>query len=172
MSEADTPWARLASRATRVALTRKDVTYGSLVEALADDGVSGGERAIVSKISRGTLKLSLFLHILSVTKVQPPERWADAMREPGSWDVRASAVLNAELLRQPSVLIDDLAARLTRLGTTTSRSLLEAQTRAGSVQLSLFIQMLHILNSDSMERFIDLNDMVEAARHYAEVDNT
>lgn len=171
MSEADTPWARLASRATRVALTRKDVTYGVLVDALVNDGVSGGERAIVSKISRGTLRFSLFLHILSVAKVQLPERWTDAMRQPGTWEDRAQAVLRVELSRQPTLLTDDLVSRLSRLGTSMSPASLDAQTQAGSMQLSLFIQLIHVLNSDCLERFIDNGDLVDAAKNYVQSDN-
>lgn len=171
MSEADTPWSRLASRATRVALTRKDMTYSALVDALTRDGVSGGERAIVSKISRGTLRASLFLHILAATNAQLPERWMPAMRGDGTWEERARGVFEAELARQPTIDVNDIAGRLTRLGAAVSASSLEAQLRAGLLQLSVFIQLLHLLNSDSLDRFIDQSDMVHAARSAVEVDN-
>ncbi|MFM0048306.1 DUF6471 domain-containing protein [Caballeronia grimmiae] len=171
MSEADTPWSRLASRATRVALTRKDMTYSSLVDALARDGVSVGERAIVSKISRGTLRVSLFLQILAVTRVQFPERWTEALRQTGTWEERASGVFRAELDRQPSIRLDDIAGRLSRLGPALSAASLDAQLRAGSLQLSVFIQLIHILNSDSLDRFIDQADIVDAARSVLEIDN-
>jgi hypothetical protein len=167
MSEADTPWARLASRVTRVALTRKDVTYSSLVQALATDGTTDGERSIVSRISRGTLKLSLFLHIVSITGVRPPDRWTDSLRVRGDWDAKAGAVVLAELSRQPSVVMDDLVARLSKLGTTISVKTLDTQIRSGSLQLSLFVQLLYVLNSDSLERFVDQEDLAEAARSAA-----
>lgn len=164
MSEADTPWARLASRVTRVVLTRKDLTYAALVQALAADGVRDGERAIVSRISRGTLRLSLFLHILSITGVRPPERWSDALAADGDWEAKACAVSKIELSRQPSELMDDLVARLSRLGTTISPKTLDAQVRAGTLQLSLFLQLLYVLNSDAFERYIDHEDLVDAAK--------
>lgn len=164
MSEADTPWARLASRVTRVALTRKDMTYGSLVEALTTDGEPGGDRAIVSRISRGTLKLSLFLHILSVTGIRPPERWADALRRKDDWDIKASAVASAEMSRQPSELANDFITGLSRLGTIMSAKTLDAQIQTGTLQLSLFLQLLYLLNSNSLDRFIDQDDLVEAAK--------
>lgn len=164
MSEADTPWARLASRVTRVALARKDVTYGALVEALANDGEAGGDRAIVSRISRGTLKLSLFLHILSVTTVRPPERWADALVSCRDWDKCASQVVLAEMSRLPPELAKDLVASLARLGTVMARKTLYAQIQNGSVALSLFLQLLYLLNSNSLDRFIDQEDLAEAAK--------
>lgn len=164
MSEADTPWARLASRVTRVVLTRKDVTYASLVQALAADGVRDGERAIVSRISRGTLRLSLFLHILSITRVRPPERWADTLVANDDWEAKAQAVSLLELSRQPSELLDDVVARLARLGTTISSKTLDTQLRTGTLQLSLFLQLLYALNSDALERYIDHEDLVDAAK--------
>ncbi|WP_322005164.1 DUF6471 domain-containing protein [Paraburkholderia tropica] len=164
MSEADTPWARLASRATRVVLTRKDVTYSSLAQALADDGVHDGERAIVSRISRGTLRLSFFLHVIALTKVRPPALWTDAMRGTGDWQMRAAGVIRAELSRQPSEFADDLAARLGKLGTTISPKTLSTQISTGAIQFSLFLQLLYVLNSDSLDRYIDQDDLAEAAR--------
>jgi hypothetical protein len=164
MSEADTPWARLASRVTRVALTRKDFTYGSLVEALTNDGETGGDRAIVSRISRGTLKLSLFLHILSVTGVRPPERWTEALRGRNDWDTRASAVARVEMSRQPPELARDFVTSLSRLGTVMPAKTLDAQIQHGSLPLSLFLQLLYLLNSNSLERFIDQDDLAEAAK--------
>ncbi|MFM0137853.1 DUF6471 domain-containing protein [Caballeronia grimmiae] len=165
MSEADTPWARLASRVTRVALARKDVTYGALVEALVSDGEPGGDRAIVSRISRGTLKLSLFLHILSVTRVRPPERWSDALANSDDWDRCASYVIAAEMSRQPPELSKDLVASLARLGTVVAKRTLDAQIENGSLALSLFLQLLYLLNSNSLDRFIDQDDLAEAAKN-------
>ncbi|MGF6635526.1 hypothetical protein OKW39_002677 [Paraburkholderia sp. MM6662-R1] len=164
MSEADTPWARLASRVTRVALARKDYTYGSLVEALTNDGETGGDRAIVSRISRGTLRLSLFLHILSVTGARVPERWVDALRSRKDWDARASAVTRAEMSSQPPELARDLTTSLSRLGTVMAAKTLDTQIQNGSLPLSLFLQLLYLLNSNSLERFIDQDDLAEAAR--------
>jgi hypothetical protein len=135
-----------------------------LVEALTNDGEPGGDRAIVSRISRGTLKLSLFLHILSVTGIRPPERWADALHSRADWDTKASAVALAEMSRQPSELAKDFVASLSRLGTALSAKSLDAQIQNGSLPLSLFLQLLYLLNSNSLDRFIDQDDLAEAAK--------
>ncbi|MGF6442609.1 DUF6471 domain-containing protein [Paraburkholderia youngii] len=165
MSEADTAWSRLASRVTRVVLTRKDFTYASLVQALSAHGVHDHERAIVARISRGTLKLSFFLQIVAITGVRPPERWIEALGAAGdSWEARARAVCKTELARQPSELSNDLAARLARIGTAISAKSLDMQLESGSISLSLFLQLLYLLNADSLERYIDHDDLVEAAR--------
>jgi hypothetical protein len=169
MSEADTPWARLASRVTRVALTRKDATYASLVEALTTDGEAGGDRAIVSRISRGTLKLSLFLHILSVIEIRPPERWVDALRRERDWDRKASAVAATEMSHQPSELANDFISGLSRMGTIMSAKTLDSQIQNGTLQLSLFLQLLYLLNSNSLDRFIDRDDLAEAAKSFLRV---
>ncbi|MEX3981866.1 DUF6471 domain-containing protein [Paraburkholderia sp. EG287A] len=164
MSEADSAWAKLASRVTRVVLTRKDVTYAALVQALSSHGMQDHERAIVARISRGTLKLSLFLQILAITGVRPPERWTEGLSASSTWEGRARAVCEAEFSRQPSEQTGDLVARLSKIGTTISERSLDAQVASGSIPLSLFLQLLYLLNADSLERFIDHDDLVEAAR--------
>ncbi|MGF6654933.1 hypothetical protein OKW34_005523 [Paraburkholderia youngii] len=113
--------------------------------------------------------MSLFLHILSVTGIRPPERWADALRSTGDWDTKASAVAFAEMSRQPSELANDFIPRLSRLGTMMSAKTLEGQIRTGSLQLSLFLQLLYLLNSNSLDRFIDQDDLAEAAKSIVRV---
>ncbi|MGF6924371.1 DUF6471 domain-containing protein [Paraburkholderia sp. 40] len=164
MSEADTPWSRLASRVTRVVLARKDVTYAALAEALAAEGSTDGERALVSRISRGTLKLSLLLQIISITAATPPQRWAQALRGEGSWEQKARDVIASELARQPTSDTSELSRRLARLGASVPEKTLEANIATGSMPLSLFLQLLLALGSDSLERYVDYDDLLDAAK--------
>ncbi|MFM0292133.1 DUF6471 domain-containing protein [Paraburkholderia sp. RL17-380-BIE-A] len=164
MSEADTPWSRLASRVARVVLARKDVTYAALADALAADGSADGERALVSRISRGTLKLSLLLQIISITAATPPERWTQALCREGNWEQKARDVIASELARQPANDVSELSRRLGRLGATLPAKTLEASIASGGMPLSVFLQLLLVLGSDSLERYVDYEDLLEAAK--------
>ncbi|WP_227243078.1 DUF6471 domain-containing protein [Paraburkholderia caribensis] len=160
----DTPWTRLASRVIRVALARKDVSYQQLVSAMAASGSSQTERALVSKIFRGTPKLSLLLQIIDVSGAQPPALWTQAIRVNGTWEDRAAAVLASELARQPWVTPKELVRRIRMLGTEISESVLTTHLTEGTASLALALQCLTVLGSTSLERYIDNEDLIEAAR--------
>ncbi|SAL43340.1 hypothetical protein AWB64_04598 [Caballeronia sordidicola] len=164
MSEAETQWSRLASRVARVVLARKDITYASLAVALAAHGNTDGERALVSRISRGTLKVSFLLQIIAVTAATPPERWAQVLSREGSWDAKARDIIASELARQPLVNRTELCRRLASLGTPLPERLLENQIATGNMSLALFLQLLIALSSNSLDRFVDYDDLIEAAK--------
>jgi hypothetical protein len=140
------------------------MTYASLVDELGKDGVTEGHRAIVSRISRGTLKFSLFLHILSIANGRPPARWTQALSLPGLWEARASAVTRVELIRQPTESSRDIVARLEKLGTSISHKTFHTHVHEGTLTLAVFLQLLYVLNSDSAERYIDFEDLASAAK--------
>ncbi|WP_353554934.1 DUF6471 domain-containing protein [Paraburkholderia terrae] len=145
-------------------MARKDVTYAALADALAADGSTDGERALVSRISRGTLKLSLLLQIISITCATPPQRWTQALSRKGSWEQKAHDVIASELARQPTNDISELSRRLARVGASLPVKTLEANIATGSMPLALFLQLLLVLNSDSLERYVDYDDLLDAAK--------
>lgn len=163
MSEADTAWSRLAARVVRVALTRKDISYAQLAAALAADGVIESERALISRISRGTVKLSFFLQVLDLSGASLPPIWHEALAERVSSEQRAQAVTRAELDRQPWVTIEELARRLAQFGTNVSVRTLASHIEAGSLSLSMFMQCITALGSTSLERYVDCEDLRSAA---------
>ncbi|MDQ0621004.1 DUF6471 domain-containing protein [Paraburkholderia graminis] len=163
MSEAETAWSRLASRVVRVALARKDIGYAQLAAALAADGVMESERALISRISRGTVKLSFFLQVLDLSGASPPPVWYEALAEGIGAEQRAQAVTRAELDRQPWVTIEELARRLSQFGTNVSVRTLASHIEAGTLSLSMFMQCITALGSTSLERYVDLEDLLSAA---------
>lgn len=160
----ETPWSQLASRVIRVALARKDISYSQLASALAASGSSETERSLVSKLFRGTPKLSLLLQIIDISAAQPPARWSQAMRIDGSWQDRAAAVLANELSYQPWVSPSELARRLRLIGVDISEHSLTTHLTEGTASLALALQCLAVLGSDSLDRYIDSADLAEAAR--------
>jgi hypothetical protein len=164
VSEADTPWAALASRAIRVALARGDVSYAALAERLASIGVVESERALIARVSRGTVKLTLLLQIIQVTDATPPIFWRDALELAGTWEARAKEVLASELLRQPWVTPSRLLERLADIGVKTSDPALLTQLSAGTLPLSLFLQCVTVLGSSSVENYLEWKELVAAAR--------
>lgn len=164
MSEAETPWSRLASRVVRVVLARKDVGYAQLSEALASVGVKESDRALASRVSRGRIKLSLLLQIFVVTGAKVPTLWGGALSMPGTWEQRARVVVIAELSRQPMVTFDELAQRMVRLGADLTEKTLMSHLDEGIISLPEFLQCLVALGSSSLERYVDYEDLVAAVQ--------
>lgn len=163
MSDAETPWSRLASRVVRVVLARKDFSYAQLSDALVAVGVNESERSLASRVSRGRIKLSLLLQILAVTGAKVPPLWGDVLSMPRGWEGRARAVVIAELSRHPTVSFDDLAERMVRLGADLTAKTLASHLEQGTISLPEFLQCLVALGSSSLERYIDYEDLVAAA---------
>ncbi|WP_421376320.1 DUF6471 domain-containing protein [Paraburkholderia sp. DD10] len=164
MSETDTLWADLASRIIRVALERKGVSYAELADTLTSIGVKETERSLISRVSRGTVKLTLLLQIIDVTRALPPHLWIDAVRNRGSWEERAQLVLAAELGRKPWVTPNKLLALLADIGVDVNAKTLLSQLSSGAIPLSLFLQCVVVLGSSSLDRYIDFPDLASAVR--------
>jgi hypothetical protein len=168
--DADAAWAGLASRVARVALTRKDLSYASMVDRLAAIGIAASERAIVSKVSRGTLRLSIFLQLLSVAGNRVPRLWLQAMAQSGDWSVVTQRVIQAELaqttdsISPPLLTIKELAQRLSTFGVSVSLPTLGSHIKLGTMPLSLFLACVTALNSRSLDDFIDFEDLLAVAR--------
>jgi Domain of unknown function (DUF6471) len=164
VGEADTLWADLASRVIRVALERKGVSYAELADRLTSMGVKETERSLISRVSRGTVKLTLLLQVIDVTRALPPQLWMDAIRIRGSWEERAQSVMAAELARKPWVTPKKLLALLTDVGADISAKTLLSQLSTGGLPLSLFLQCVVVLGSSSLDHYIDFADLAAAVR--------
>ncbi|MCZ2900945.1 DUF6471 domain-containing protein [Burkholderia thailandensis] len=160
----DTQWTRLASRVIKVALARKDLSYAELASALSASGVSETEGSLLSKLFRGSPKLSLLLQIIEISGAQPPTQWSSAMELEGSWQSRAAAVLATEFATQPWVTPAELVRRLQSIGVSVSERTLVAHLTEGTASLALTLQCLATLGSRSLERYIDTEDLVAAAK--------
>jgi hypothetical protein len=164
VAETDTPWTDLASRVIRVALERKGVSYAELADRLASIGVKETERSLISRVSRGTVKLTLLLQIIDVTHALPPQLWVDAVRIRGSWEERARSVVASELARKPWVTPSKLSALLADIGVDINAKTLPSQLSTGGVSLSLFLQCVVVLGSSSLDQYIDFPDLASAVR--------
>lgn len=162
--QSDNPWSRLASRVIKVALARKDLSVAELATALSASGTPATEQALLSQQFRGSPKLALLLQIIEVSGAQPPARWATAMTLDGGWQRRAAAVLASELASQPWVTQAELGKRLKSIGVSVSERTLASHLSEGTASLALTLQCLAVLGSASLERYIDIEDMVEAAK--------
>jgi hypothetical protein len=164
VSETDTLWADLASRVIRVALERKGVSYAALADTLTAIGVKETERSLISRVSRGTVKLILLLQIIDVTHALPPRCWVDALGSDNTWEARAQAVIAAELAQKPWVTPQKLQRFLADIGVDISERTLISQLSSGAIPLSLFLQCIVVLGSSSLDRYIDFPDLVSAVR--------
>jgi hypothetical protein len=163
VSEADSPWARLACRVVRVAMARKEHTYSSLVQLLASDGVDETERSLVLRINRGSLRLSSLLHILSLMSATVPELWRASLSAGADWPTRARDVVLVELREGGITNLAVLTDQLGRLGTNITEQALESHVMTGTIPLSLALQLLFIVRSHSLERYCDFTDILKTA---------
>ncbi|MFM0324828.1 DUF6471 domain-containing protein [Caballeronia glebae] len=163
MSEADTPWARLACRVVRVAMARKEYSYPLLVKAYIANEPDETERGLVLRITRGTLRLSAFLHILTLMSATPPALWRPSLSSKAAWSEKARDVVLAELKRGQLTDYHEIVERLEKLGTTTTKEALEEHVTLGTIPLSLFLQLTFLVTSASLERYVDLADIAAAA---------
>lgn len=159
----DGPWEKLASRAVRVVLTRRDVSYAQLVEGLAELGVSESERSIEGKVRRGTFRFTFFLQILTVSRSLFPEQWTHALRDESAWEARATDVLKGELSLQPWLDWERLSKRLGEIGVSMQPETLRAQVEDGTFSTALFFQCATVCRFAGIQLFLDQFDLSEAA---------
>jgi hypothetical protein len=188
ISDEGSNWTRLASRVVRVLLTRNDATYASVAATLSASGTVETERALLVRVTRGTVRFSSFLQIMSAVGQAPPDLWLQPIRTaevekrvaatPGStppdarkqpqhpidWQDRAKAIIAFELSRQ--ALESDLLEvhrRISRFNGTTSTRTLESHLSAGTVSLPLLLQVLYVLGSDSLSQYVNFSELRSAS---------
>jgi hypothetical protein len=165
VSEEGALWPALASRVIRVALVRADLSYSLLARSLASVGVVETERSLIARVSRGAIRLSLLLQIIHITDAAVPVLWHDALKMKGTWEMRAAAVVAAEMAAQPWVSHQRLIQRLSDIGTAITEQTLAPQLSKGTVSLSLFLQCLTVLRSPSLDGYVEARQLVRAAQN-------
>jgi hypothetical protein len=164
VSHVDTCWADMAARVVRVILARKGIGYAELATALQTVGVTESARSLALRVMRGRVKLSMLLQILHVTHSKMPRLWLEAISRSDSWEVRATAVLEAELSRHPAVSVDDLTLRMVQLGASLTEKTLASHIDQGNISLPEFLQSILALGSLSLDRYIDYDDLIAVGR--------
>ncbi|MDR5770116.1 DUF6471 domain-containing protein [Caballeronia sp. ATUFL_F2_KS42] len=154
----------MASRVMRAALARKDVNYSALAALMRADGADETARSVEGKIQRGAMRCSFFLQALSVMKAEFPTQWSNAIGSAKTWDRRAAALLRTEMDRRAGVDFDELSRRLQVIGVSLPAEQLEGQIEEGSYALTLLLQSAAVLGIGGMERFIDHDDLLDAAQ--------
>lgn len=159
----DSAWEQLASRAVRVVLTRRDVSYAQLAQGLAELGISESDRSIEGKVRRGTFRFTFFLQILTVSRSAVPEQWAGPLGRGLTWEARAASLLADELSAQPWLDWSNLSSRLGEIGVYIQPEALRAQVEDGSFAAALFFQCATVCRFPGMQLFLDQFDVNEAA---------
>jgi hypothetical protein len=159
----DVAWARLASRAIRVALTRRDVSYAQLADGLATLGLSESARSVEGKVQRGTFRFTFFLQALTASHAEYPEHWSHALSDESPWEERAAALMKAELSLHPWLDWSKLSHRLGEIGVNLPPEALAAQIGDGTFAAALFFQCATVCRFTGMQLFLDASDLNEAA---------
>ncbi|WP_323050962.1 DUF6471 domain-containing protein [Caballeronia mineralivorans] len=159
----ETVWSKLVSRAVRVALARRDISYAQLAAELAKLGVTESARSVEGKVQRGTFRFSFFLQTLAASNADCPAQWIQALSAPAAWEKRAATVLATELSQQPWLSLSGLAHRLEEIGVAIPLETLSAQTADGTFSAAFFLQCATVCRFDSVHRFLDVSSMNSAA---------
>ncbi|MCE4058711.1 DUF6471 domain-containing protein [Pandoraea sputorum] len=162
--KAEDRWAKLASRMTKVALAKKDLSYKDLAALLTGTSSDEENRRIKDPISRGTIKLSTFLKITSTIKVTVHHSWREAMPDGASWEDKASHVVKAEIAHALLSSLEVAQERLSNIGCGTTARTLPTHMKNGTIALSDFLQLLCVLNSHSADNFVEPADLTWAAQ--------
>jgi hypothetical protein len=156
-------WSKLASRATRVALARRDISLAQLASELTRDGLQESERSIQGKLSRGRFTFAFFLHALTAAGADFPTAWADALTMDNSWEARASAVFKRSLEEQRWIDWDVLAGRLSEIGVVSEPKALAHAVESGSFSTAFFLQCAAVCRFNDLQLFLDASSVNEAA---------
>nr|WP_284508256.1 MULTISPECIES: DUF6471 domain-containing protein [unclassified Caballeronia] len=159
----DALWSKLASRAIRVALARRDVSYAELADVLNTMGLSESSRSVEGKIQRGTFRFSFFLQTLAASESQYPERWTVPLRSGASGEKCAADVIQAELVAQPWLNHILLSQRLAEIGVEVAAETLKSQIVDGTLSTALFLQCATVCRFPDLQFFLDSQDMMDAA---------
>jgi hypothetical protein len=160
----DSVWSRLASRAIRVLLVRKEVSYARLAVDLSRLGAEESARSVEGKVQRGTFRFSFFLQSLAAVEADCPGHWMPALREPREWEHRAALLMQQELAARPWLTWQELSRRLEVIGERIAPETLAAQITSGVFSAALFLQCAVVCSFDGLELFLDQSDLREAAR--------
>ncbi|WP_434113364.1 DUF6471 domain-containing protein [Paraburkholderia caffeinilytica] len=159
----DVAWARLASRAVRVALTRRDVSYAQLADELTKLGLSESARSVEGKVQRGTFRFTFFLQALMASHGEYPEHWSRALSDESPWEVRAAALMKGELALHPWLDWGKLSRRLGEIGVNLPPEALATQIDDGMFSAALFFQCAAVCRFNGTQLFLDASDLNEAA---------
>jgi hypothetical protein len=160
----DTVWSSLATRAVRVLLARKEVSYSRLAAELSRLGQAESARSVEGKVQRGAFRFSFFLQSLVATGADCPPHWVDCLSASGDWSRRASLLMLKEIQLRPWLSWSELSRRLGTIGEQISPESLAAQVNSGAFSAVLFLQCAVVCAFDGLELFLDHSDLVSAAR--------
>lgn len=160
----DTVWSSLATRAIRVLLARKEVSYARLAAELSRLGQTETARSAEGKVQRGTFRFSFFLQSLAAVGTDSPPHWGEALSADGDWSHRASLLMLSEFKDRPWLTWSELSRRLQSIGEEVSAESLMEQVAGGDFPATLFLQCAVVCGFDGLELFLDRSDLLQAAR--------
>ncbi|MBC8745336.1 hypothetical protein F6X42_01425 [Paraburkholderia sp. WC7.3b] len=165
----DAMWAHLTSRAIRVAMTRSDVSYAQLADALTREGIEESSRSVEGKVQRGTFRFSFFLEALAASRSEYPPHWSPTFSGKLSWDRRASRLIRRELALSPWLDDRKLCGRLEEIGVGIEPTTLSRQLDEGTFAATLFFQCATVCHFEGVHFFLNPADLYDVALHGARV---
>lgn len=164
MEDNGTVWSSLATRAVRVLLARKEVSYARLAAELSRLGESESARSAEGKVQRGAFRFSFFLQSLIAVGADFPPHWEHALLAKGDWSQRASRLMLDEFKKRPWLTWSEVARRLEAIGEKISPEQLATQVNGGDFPATLFLQCAVICEFHGLELFLDQTDLWDAAK--------
>jgi hypothetical protein len=163
LAHTSTPWSRLAARTARGVLARKDFSFAQLADSISLNGIPETPRGADSKIHRGTYSLAYFLAMLHVVGAEFPLQWSRFVDSDESWEMAAKHIFLHEI-KTHGLSIEDLSVRLEAHGVSLRPDKVAAQLANGELPFTAFLQLALVVPVSEFTRFVDRNDLMEAAR--------
>lgn len=163
MPHTSTPWSRLAARTARGILARKDVSFALLAERITLAGASDSSTGTESKVHRGTYSFAFFLAMLDTVGAEYPNQWTKFIDSDESWETAARHIFLHEM-KAHGLSMKNLSERLATLGVALKPEKVEAQLANGELPFTAFLQLALIAPVSEFTRFVDRNDLLEAAK--------
>lgn len=161
--DAEAAWSKLASRAVRVALARRDMSYAELAKAFLELDVTESARSVEGKVQRGTFRFSFFLQVLVASQTDCPAHWQPVLTADLTWEERASAVLRTEIAQLPWLDWQALSTRLSEIGVAMPSTALSEQVLSGTFSAALFLQCATVCRFPVLFGFVDASSLNDAA---------
>jgi hypothetical protein len=156
-------WSKLASRAVRVILARRDMSYAALAKEFVELGIAESARSVEGKIQRGTFRFSFLLQALAASQADCPAQWQQALTAELTWEERASSILRSELAQLPWLDWHALSSRLSEIGITVPAAALGEQVMSGTFSATLFLQCATVCRFPVLTGFVDTSSLNDAA---------
>ncbi|WP_350029567.1 DUF6471 domain-containing protein [Caballeronia sp. NCTM5] len=163
-------WSLLASRAMRVLLARRGMSFAEAASAMTTKALPVSTRSIDGRVQRGSFECSFFLQAIYATGADYPCQWVPFLSKVGkaksqaTWSTCATALMAAEQQSWANFTYEGFSQRLESIGVHLAPEVIKYQVTQGNYPMTLLLQYAAVSWVDGLELFLDRADILRAGR--------